>query len=394
MKKTVLALSVVAIMLSSCQKDNTVTQQHQVQSEAVEYTVLDENMEDDVTSSLVNFFKDENNQDAIVETLRVNETEPMMAVDLVEKIPSFAGNESADKFLSTITKIQRSSTNPKIYEIRIESDDYSKVGSKPYLFINADNYTEGDETIYGSNIDGKVVSFSEDTQETITQVYDLVIIEAEGQFTFAENIRLAQEELEKMNIKFPVVSNEDYSKKKTVNGLWEKSVLREIRLTKSDEEPKIKGKAEIYTVAIGINVRGQLVSGIAELPGVDYWKTTYNPNKHILWWNNPRAPHHNLGSHHAEVHIFEDDGSFNYQQLVATLVDIAAKVAGAAAGMPEIAMIGKYGSEIVKAIPEKAFLDGDDHVDSLNEVMKYWYYTHLYGTRRNARTNWTFDTHH
>ncbi|NUP62054.1 MAG: DUF3103 family protein, partial [Nonomuraea sp.] len=79
-----------------------------------------------------------------------------------------------------------------------------------------------------------------------------------------------------------------------------------------DEEPWIKGDAEIYTLVTGFGQDGKVRVDPVDMPYLDNDGTVYRPNQILVNWSNYK---YNL----ADAVMMEEDGSTNYRDLAKAL---------------------------------------------------------------------------
>ncbi len=156
------------------------------------------------------------------------------------------------------------------------------------------------------------------------------------------------------------------------------SVLSRARLL-VDQEPNIKGAAEIFAIVSGLNAdEAKLEMRTVTMPWLQYDKTTYYPNQDLIIWNGFR-----YGM--ANVQLFEEDSQINYQELLTKLVTGV----GAALGPihPSIPFVAAVGNAILKALPDDALIDDHDYVDSYYLLERGKAYSNHWGAAHNANVN-------
>lgn len=131
-------------------------------------------------------------------------------------------------------------------------------------------------------------------------------------------------------------------------GYWATKV-NAVRLS-DDEEPWIKGAAEIYSIVGGFGLDGKAKIDIVQMPYLDHDGTTYYPNQLIVHYS---AYKYNL----ADVVMMEDDGDTNYQQLAQAIASALLYIVDGGAYAPLV-------SAILSAIPSSWWTDDPDYVDS------------------------------
>ncbi|WP_405143894.1 DUF3103 domain-containing protein [Sphaerisporangium sp. NBC_01403] len=134
----------------------------------------------------------------------------------------------------------------------------------------------------------------------------------------------------------------------SAGGYWATKV-NAIQLS-DDQEPWIKGAAEIYSIVGGFGLDGKPTVNIVQMPYLDYDGTTYYPNQLLVHFS---AYKYNL----ADVVMMEDDGDTNYQQLAQAIAAALLTIADGGAYIPLV-------SAILSAIPTSWWTDDPDYVDS------------------------------
>jgi hypothetical protein len=153
-------------------------------------------------------------------------------------------------------------------------------------------------------------------------------------------------------------------------GYWATKVTA-VRLN-DDEEPWIKGAAEIFGISTGFGLDGQVKVDTVQMPYLDYDGTTYYPNQLIAGFN---AYKYNL----ADFVMMEDDGDTNYRDLALALASALLTIVDAGSYIPLV-------DAILNAMPDSWWTDDPDYVDS-------WYTlsTHTNGHFTGARANGWMD---
>jgi len=156
------------------------------------------------------------------------------------------------------------------------------------------------------------------------------------------------------------------------------SVLQRARLL-VDHEPNIKGRAEIFAIVSGLNAdEAKPELRTVTMPWLEYDKTTYYPNQDLVIWNGFR-----YGV--ANVQMFEEDGQTNYKEMLLALI----KGVGAVLGPihPSIPVVAEVGSAILKVLPDSAFTDDHDYVDSYYLLERGRAYNNHWGAVHNANVD-------
>lgn len=123
-----------------------------------------------------------------------------------------------------------------------------------------------------------------------------------------------------------------------------------------DQEPSIKGAAEIFAIASGLQVdekKPQMRT--FEMPWLDYDMTGYYPRQDWIHWGNYRYDV-------ANVQMFEEDGNTNYKAMLQALIKVISVTVGPIE--PTVGMVSLIADEILKVLPDAWFIDDHDYVDS------------------------------
>ncbi|MDX3097492.1 DUF3103 family protein [Streptomyces sp. ME19-03-3] len=149
-------------------------------------------------------------------------------------------------------------------------------------------------------------------------------------------------------------------------GFWTTRITQ-VRLS-DDEEPWVKGDAEIYTLVTGFGLDGVARVDPVDMPYLDNDGTTYSPNQILVNWSLYK---YNL----ADAVMMEDDGSTNYRELARAIAGVLLTIADQGAYIPLV-------NAVLDAIPDDWWTDDPDYVDS-------WYTLARTdnGTRYGARGN-------
>ncbi|HEX6500655.1 MAG TPA: DUF3103 family protein [Micromonosporaceae bacterium] len=145
------------------------------------------------------------------------------------------------------------------------------------------------------------------------------------------------------------VGDSGYTTLSTTGGFWA-TKIDSVYLS-NDEEPWVKGAAEIYSIVGGFDYDGVArVADIVQMPYLDYDGQVYYPNQLLVYWNRYK---YNL----ADVVMMEDDGDTNYQALATAICDALLSIADQGQYIPLV-------NAILDAIPDSWWTDDPDYVDS------------------------------
>ncbi|MCN9243232.1 DUF3103 domain-containing protein [Streptomyces sp. RY43-2] len=136
-----------------------------------------------------------------------------------------------------------------------------------------------------------------------------------------------------------------------------------------DEEPWIKGAAEIYTLVSGFGQDGKVRVDPVDMPYLDYEGTVYRPNQILVNWSNYK---YNL----ADAVMMEEDGSTNYRDLAKAIAAVLLTITDQGTYIPLV-------NAILDAIPNDWWTDDPDYVDSWYTLARNNNGTY-YGARGNG----------
>ncbi len=117
-----------------------------------------------------------------------------------------------------------------------------------------------------------------------------------------------------------------------------------------DEEPWIKGDAEIYTLVTGFGHDGKVRVDPVDMPYLDSDGTVYRPQQILVNWSSYK---YDL----ADAVMMEDDGSTNYRDLAKAIAAILLTVTDQGTYIPLV-------NAVLDAIPDDWWTDDPDYVDS------------------------------
>lgn len=151
--------------------------------------------------------------------------------------------------------------------------------------------------------------------------------------------------------------------------------LDHIRLA-VDEEPNLKGAAEIFAIVSGLQVDQKMPEmRTFEMPWLDYDKTDYYPGQDWIHWGNYR-----YGV--ANVQLFEEDGETNYKTMLSALITVVGTAIGPIE--PTVGMVSLIADSVLRAMPDAWFIDAHDYVDSFYLVRRGQTYRSQAGAGGNA----------
>jgi len=205
----------------------------------------------------------------------------------------------------------------------------------------------------------------------------VIVLETNGAAAMKVKVDYMNKALQKAGLQSPDLLKNRVSSAKA--GI-ETTKLTKIRLN-NDQEPWIKGAAEVYAITSGLrDVSGVKSAQVAiiDMPYLDYEATDYYPNQLLLFW-----PDYSYQG--ANIQLYELDSNYNYQQLIVIIINGVTTVAGTISAQPWISALGTLASAIVNAMPADWLTDSDDYVDSFYTIMKYTTYTNYNGAGANAK---------
>uniref|UniRef100_UPI003F49A873 DUF3103 family protein n=1 Tax=Streptomyces sp. CA-141956 TaxID=3240051 RepID=UPI003F49A873 len=194
--------------------------------------------------------------------------------------------------------------------------------------------------------------------------HPIYVVDIDSSKAVAAGLEVIQEELDRHGL--------SSSASAAPAGFWTTRITA-VRIS-NDEEPWIKGKAEIYTLVTGFGKNGRARVDPVGMPYLDEGKTTYHPNQILVNWSNYR---YDL----ADAVMMEDDGNTNYR-------DLAKAVATALLAIADQGMYVPLVNRVLDAVPQSWWTDEDDYVDSWYALAKS-----SSGTRHGARGNGWMTVH-
>ncbi|MBN3932097.1 DUF3103 family protein [Streptomyces verrucosisporus] len=152
------------------------------------------------------------------------------------------------------------------------------------------------------------------------------------------------------------------------DGFWT-SRITSVRLS-DDEEPWIKGDAEIFSLVTGFGPDGKVRVDPVDMPYLDEDGRTYQPNQILVNWSYYK---YNL----ADVVMMEEDSGTNYRSLAKALADALLTIIDMGAHIPLV-------NAVLDAMPDHWWTDDPDYVDSWYTLAR-----NSAGSFRGARGNGT-----
>ncbi|MFF4810698.1 DUF3103 family protein [Micromonospora chersina] len=176
----------------------------------------------------------------------------------------------------------------------------------------------------------------------------VLVVEVDGERALSAGLALMREQLGASGIA-PAASTRPASAGLTASGGYWATKVDAVRLS-DDQEPWIKGAAEIYTVVAGFGLDGKAKVDLVQMPYLDNDGTTYYPNQLLVHFS---AYKYNL----ADAVMMEDDGDTNYSALVKAIANALLVIVDGGAYTPLV-------NAILDAIPTSWYTDDPDFVDA------------------------------
>ncbi|KOG57522.1 hypothetical protein ADK75_03750 [Streptomyces virginiae] len=194
------------------------------------------------------------------------------------------------------------------------------------------------------------------------------VIDIDSSRSVAEGLRVLNEELQRHGMSSSAVTKPGSQAQLSAGaaGIWT-TKINQVYLT-NDEEPWVKGDAEIYTLVAGFGHDGKVRIDTVDMPYLDKDGTVYRPNQVLVNWSNYK---YNM----ADAVMMEEDGGINYRDLAKALVAILLTVFDQGMYIPLV-------NAILDAMPDEWWTDSPDYVDSWYTLSKT-----DRGTRYGARGN-------
>lgn len=195
--------------------------------------------------------------------------------------------------------------------------------------------------------------------------HPVYVIDIDGSKALSAGLEVLDKELARQGLASPA-ARPSASASAATAGFWTTKITQ-VRLS-DDEEPWVKGDAEIYTLVTGFGQDGKVRVDSVDMPYLDNDGTTYSPNQILVNWSLYK---YNL----ADAVMMEDDGNTNYQDLAKAIAAVLLTVADQGTYIPLV-------NAVLDAIPDSWWTDDPDYVDS-------WYTLAQgdTGTRNGARGN-------
>ncbi|MFE9627629.1 DUF3103 family protein [Streptomyces sp. NPDC006527] len=201
--------------------------------------------------------------------------------------------------------------------------------------------------------------------------HPVYVVDIDGSKALAAGLDVLTEELARYGVRSaaPAARQTPTDRSRTLaatGGFWTTRITA-VELS-DDEEPWIKGDAEIYTLVTGFGQDGKVRVDPVDMPYLDNDGTVYRPNQILVNWSSYK---YDL----ADAVMMEEDGSTNYHDLARAIATALLTIADQGTYIPLV-------SAVLDAIPDDWWTDDPDYVDS-------WYTLAQSdnGTRHGARGN-------
>lgn len=201
----------------------------------------------------------------------------------------------------------------------------------------------------------------------------VLVVETHGSYSMQHfisdlNVRLS-------GLTYELSKEVDLSKQ-AQSGNVETTKLTKISL-KNDQEPWIKGAAEIFTFVAGVFDNNNPAIKAVGLPYLDYDNTNYYPNQLIINWND-----YNYNA--VNFSMYEEDSGTNYKELAKVIVTAVGAI-GSLAGFEPATAIAQITNRIQDAMPDSWYTDDHDYVDTCYTIVKGESLNDQYCAAGNAR---------
>ncbi len=360
MKKTTFTIvTILVFTFLSCEK--------QEDSPIIENEAIAEG--DQVVLDFIQVFNENNNNKLIVEQLKKSG----LPVSLETMFSKISSSEKQAKFIQNAS-ITKKSVHLEAYEFWLQKSS-NPIRLNEILVAFAAENAEKLSTVTAFNLKGEKVLLNASTAPEVP----VIVIDKNGFHALQLRAEAMNKELQKAGLQSKNAIT--YTRYRS----FEKASLATTKLDKielkDDQEPWIKGGAEIYAVTSGIRDAGNNPElKVIPMYYLDHDGDAYYPNQIMLFWDEYRYQA-------ANIQLFEQDSNYNYQELLGIIIDGVAQIAGTLSGQSWINALGTIAGAIINALPDSWLTDDDDYVDSFYTIEKNKSYNNYYGASRNAKVN-------
>ncbi|WP_327371680.1 DUF3103 family protein [Streptomyces sp. NBC_01217] len=193
------------------------------------------------------------------------------------------------------------------------------------------------------------------------------IVDIDGTKAVTEGLKVVNRALEANGLDVPAPAAEVTTAAPLAATGIDTTLINSVRLS-DDQEPWVKGDAEIFTLVTGFGTDGKPRVDTVEMPYLNTDNTTYYPNQVLVNWSNYK---YSL----ADAVMMEDDGDTNYQSLAKAIVTVLLTITDQGVYIP-------LADAVLDAIPASWWTDDPDYVDSWYTLAKT-----TSGTRNGAAAN-------
>ena len=181
------------------------------------------------------------------------------------------------------------------------------------------------------------------------------VVDVDGEKAVTEGLKVIDNTLNAKGLYVPAPASKVEAAAPLAAAGFDTTLINSVRLS-DDEEPWVKGDAEIFTLVTGFGLDGKVRVDTVQMPYLNNDGTTYYPNQILVNWSNYK---YNL----ADVVMMEDDGDTNYQALATALVTALLTITDQGTYIPLV-------NALLDAIPTSWWTDDPDYVDSWYTLAK------------------------
>ncbi|MDY8136302.1 DUF3103 family protein [Aquimarina sp. 2201CG5-10] len=361
MKKTFLTISAaLCLFFTSCEKqDDSVTPE------------IDSNqsLNNEIVLDFIDIMNESDNKTKVIDLLSKNS----LPVSLETLFSTEISSKKSVPFVDNIQRT-RNSNNLESYEFWLQANK-SITNFDNVLVAIAPENAENLEHITAFDLQGNKTLLDAKQAPDVP----VIVIEKNGFYALQLRSQAMNASLKKAGLQSKGAHTFDtYSS-------FEKASLETTKLDRielrDDEEPWIKGGAEIYAITSGIrDTNNSPELKVIPMYYLDHDDQAYYPNQILLFWDEYKYQA-------ANIQLFEQDSNYNYRDLLSIIIDGVAQIAGTLSGQSWVNALGTIGSAIINALPDSWLTDDDDYVDSFYTIEKNKSYNNYYGASGNAKVN-------
>lgn len=283
--------------------------------------------------------------------------------------PILFSNLMADKMSNNTQQVLDIASTQGIYpEIWLHSSHTKSTADSDSLLIA---YAPQGEEKQWSYIPAIEVATGEPVQLEVNHAPEVpvLVVETHGKYSM-------QHFITDLNTRLQDLSDQPMMQNKALSQNVMTSQLTKISL-QDDEEPWIKGGAEIFTFVAGVFDNNTPSIKAVGLPYLDHDKTDYYPNQILVNWRDFKYNAVNLS-------IYEEDSQTNYKELAKTIVTAVGAI-GSLAGFEPATAIAQITNRIQDAMPDSWYTDDHDYVDTCYTLVKGQNLNDQWCAARNAK---------